>query len=50
MKRETTEAIPESRHDGQNSNPTMTGTGTEYEEREGEGVQVVERIGRGERI
>ena len=49
-KRETTQAGSESRHEGQNSNPTVTGTGTEHDEREGEGVQVVESIGRGERI
>ena len=45
MKTETeiTEAVPESRQEEQNSIPTMTGTGTEHEEREGECVQVVER-------
>ena len=36
VKRETTQAGPESRHEGENSIPTVTGTGTEQEEREGE--------------
>ena len=50
VKRETTQARPESRNEEQNAIPTVTGTGTEDEEREGEGVQVVEIFGRGERI
>ena len=50
VKREITQAGPESRHEGQNSIPTVTGTGTEQDEQEGENVQVVESIGRGERI
>ncbi len=48
--RETTQAGSESRHEGQNSNPTVRGTGTARDEREGECVHVIERIGRGERI
>ena len=40
----------ESRQEGQFSIPTVTGTGTEREEREGECMQVIESIGRGERI
>ena len=50
VKMKTTQTGPESRQEGQNSNPTVTGTGTEHEEREGDCVQVVESIGRGERI
>ena len=50
MKRETTEAIPKSRQKGQFSIPTVTGTGIEQKEQEGEDMQVVESIGRGERI
>jgi hypothetical protein len=50
VKRETTEAVPELRHEEQNSNPTVTGTGTEPDEREGDKAQVVDSIGRGERI
>ena len=49
-KKEPTKTGPESRQEGQFSIPTVTGTGTEHGEREGEGVQVVESIGRGERI
>jgi hypothetical protein len=50
VKRETTEAVPEPRQDGQNSNPTVTGTGIEQHEQKGDDVQVVEIVGRGERI
>lgn len=50
VKMEITQAVPKSRHEGQNSNPTVTGTGMEQEEREAESEQVVERFGRGERI
>lgn len=50
MKRETTHTETELRHDGKNSNPTVTGTGMEHVEREGNVVQVAESIGRGERI
>ena len=50
MKKEIVQPVSESRHEGQNSNPTVTGTGTELKEQEGEGVQAVESIGRGERI
>ena len=50
VKRETTQTGPESRPEGQNSIPTVTGTGMEHEKREEDGVQMVESIGRGERI
>ena len=43
-KRETIEAGPELRHEGQNSNPTVTGTGIAHEEREGEDEQVIESV------
>jgi site-specific recombinase XerD len=38
VKMETTQAGPESRQEGQNSDPTVTGTGTEHEKRERECV------------
>ena len=50
VKRETPEVVPESRHEGQNAIPTVTETGIKHEEREAEGVHVIESIGRGERI
>jgi integrase len=43
-KREATQAGPESRPGEQNANPTVTGTGIAQEEREGEGVQVIESV------
>ncbi|HEX6825723.1 MAG TPA: tyrosine-type recombinase/integrase, partial [Nitrospiraceae bacterium] len=43
-KRETTEAGPKWRHEWQNSNPTVTGTGSAHEEREVESVQAIESI------
>ena len=49
-KTRTTQARLESRQEGQNSDPTVTRTGTEHEKGEREGVQVFESIGRGERI
>ena len=50
VKMERTQAGPESRQEGQFSIPTVTGTGTEEKDQEGESVQVVDSIGRGERI
>ncbi|MBK5283437.1 MAG: hypothetical protein JJE16_15310, partial [Nitrospiraceae bacterium] len=43
-KRERTQTEPESRHEGQNAIPTVTGTGIEQDEREVESVQVVESV------
>jgi integrase len=43
-KRETTEAGPESRPEAQRSIPTVTGTGSAQEEREGDSVQVIESV------
>ncbi len=50
LKKGTTQVGPESSREPQNSNSTVTGTGMEREEREGECMQVFESIGRGERI
>ena len=50
VKRETHEAVPEPRQEEQISTPTVTGTGMEHEELEWKEVQVIETIGRGERI
>lgn len=50
VKRETNEAVPEPRQEEQISTPTVSRTGIEQEDLESEGVQVVESIGRGERI
>ncbi len=50
VKNEMTQAVSQPMQKGQNSNPTVTGTGTEPNEREGEEIQVIESIGRGERI
>lgn len=50
IKNETTQTRSEPIQKLQNSTPTVTGTGTEHDEWEGEGVQVIESIGRGERI
>ena len=47
---ETTEPRPESRQEGRNIIPTVTGTGTTHGDREGDCVQAFESIGRGERI
>jgi integrase len=44
VKRETIVAGPEARQEEQNSNPTVTGTGSAQEEREGESVQAVESV------
>ena len=49
-KRETAQDVPESRQEGKISNPTVTVTGMEHEELELKEVQVIETIGRGERI
>ena len=47
-KNEPTQAMPELRRDGQNSIPTVTGTGVEQKEQNHEETQVVESMGRGE--
>ena len=39
-----TETVPESREGGKKLNPIVTGTGTEQEEREGEGVQALKLL------
>ncbi len=49
-KREATQTGPELREVGQNSNSTVTGTGTEHDGRKGQEVQIVESIGAGEGI
>ena len=43
-------AVQESREEGQNSNPTVTGTGTENNDRDGQEAQAVESIGAGDGI
>ena len=50
VKRESTQTNTELRHDGKNSIPTVTGTGKEHVEQKGKSVEVIEDIGRGERI
>ncbi len=50
VKMETAEAGPEPRHDVKDSNPTVTGTGTENDDRDGQEAQAVESIGAGEGI
>ncbi len=49
-KMEATMAVQESREEGQNSNPTVTGTGTESNDRDGQEAQAVESIGAGDGI
>lgn len=48
--RERTQIVMESRHEEQNSIPSVTGTGTKHEERKRNGMQAVESIGAGEGI
>ena len=50
VKREATQTRPEMRHEGENSNLTVTGTGMEQEEWKGECVQAVESVGAGDGI
>lgn len=49
-KRATTQTEQELRHEGQDSNPTVTGTGTENEGGDGLMAQAVESIGAGDGI
>ena len=50
VKRETAEAVMESRQEWQNSNSTVTGTGTEQKGQHNEEAQAIESIGAGEGI
>ena len=50
VKDKTMQPVSQPIHEGKNANPTVTGTGMEQDQRDGEGAQVVESIGRGERI
>ena len=50
VKDKKTQTVSQPIHERKNANPTVTGTGMEQEELEEKGVQVVEGIGRGERI
>ncbi len=50
VKTERTENVAELRHEGQNSIPTVTGTGTEEEGQHDKEAQAVESIGAGEGI
>lgn len=50
VKPELAQRVTESRQNGENPIPTVSGTGIEQEEPGSEGVQVIESIGRGERI
>ena len=50
VKRETTQTEPDLREVGQSLNPTVTGTGTEKDDRHGHEAQAVESIGAGEGI
>jgi len=47
VEKEATQTGPELRHEGKNSNLTVTGIGTKHEERERDGMQAVESIGAG---